>query len=347
MADMSRLKVFSGTANPDLTMAICDYLDIPLGNAVPGRFPDGELNLSYSCGARGDYAFVVQPTCPPVDQNYVELGAMLRCLRDMNAEHLVAVIPYFGYARQERKAKGKVPIMAKLMADLIEMAGATKVVCLDLHAPAIQGFFNIPVDHLSAMPVLIDALTGAEIDTIVGPDLNAGVHAEKVAGLMGKKVAIIGKKRISGKETEVKYILGLEAIRGKHVCIFDDIASTGGTIIEAAEVLLEKGALSVDVAVTHPVFAGKAFEKLSAVNGKGKPLIRHIWVTDSIPLINRIPDWFPKGKIKIVSVAKLIGEAIRQIYCRGSVSKLFSVDGYRRAVEGRGEDVTSSEDATD
>ncbi len=341
------LKVFSGNSNRPLARAICGHLGIRLGRARVGRFPDRELDIQLEESVRGCDCFVVQSTCPPVDEHWMELFSLVSDLKMSSAARVTAVIPYYGYARQERKGKGKVPINAKLVAKLLETAGVDRVIMLDLHAPAIQGFFNVPTDHLTARPVLVHALMDEDFETIGAPDQGASVMVEDYAqaNRLNRKVATIGKRRKDGANVEFRYILGEEHVHDKRVMVLDDIIATGGTLIQAADKFHDEGAVSVDMCGIHGVFAGNAFKKLLANRQDGKPIVRRVYITDSIPLGERLPSGYPVDKIKVISVAKLLGEAILQTHTEGSVSQLFEVDPYLRAV--RSELPTGSADELD
>ncbi len=297
-----RLRVFTGTAHPKLAQDICAHMGVPLGAASLQRFPDGEINLKVECDVRGADVFVVQPTCPPVHENLFELLSFADCLRRASADRITAVIPYYGYARKDRKDEGRVPINAKLVANLLVAAGYTRVVALDLHAAQIQGFFDIPVDHLYARPVLVDRVRplGADRPIVVSPDV-------------GGDLAIIDKRRISGDTTVIEHIIG--DVKGRDVILVDDMVSTGGSIVDAARIVKQKGANSVFLVATHAVLAGKAVERLN------NALVEKILFADTIPL--------PESKIarlETVSVAQLLARAIDRIHRSESVSKLFETE---------------------
>jgi len=312
--DRRPMLVFSGNAHPALARAVCDYLDIPLGNASITRFPDGELNVKVNDDVRGADAFVVQPTCHPVNDNLMELLMLIDCLRRASADRITAVLPYYGYARKDRKDEGRVPITAKLVANLITQAGANRALAVDLHASQIQGFFDIPVDHLYASGVLVRQFLDREFDdlVVVSPDVGSIKLARAYAELLGAGLAVVDKRRISPKETAAGFIIG--EVRDKHVLIVDDIIATGGSVCEAARMLRDHGARSVEVAATHAVLCDPAPERLAAAP------IDHITVTDTVPLREEAKSL----PITVVSVANLLGEAIRRIHFNESVSSLFS-----------------------
>lgn len=313
---MTDLKLFSGSANPALAKRIADYLGVPLGDISLGRFPDGEISCKVNEDVRGRDVFLIQPTCPPVNENIMQLLVMIdSCLR-ASAERITAVIPYFGYARQDRKDEGRVPITAKLVANLITRAGANRVLTMDLHAAQIQGFFDVPVDHLYAAPVLNEHFLNSDIDlsdaVIVSPDEGSIKRALGHSKRLGGSVAIIDKRRTSANTTVQAHILGGQ-VAGKVALMFDDMISTAGSISGAAKVLHEHGVKAIHVATTHAVLCGPAVERL-----KGAGLSSLI-CTDSIPL--REEQILPQTQV--LSVAPLLGEAIKRIHRNESVSRLF------------------------
>jgi ribose-phosphate pyrophosphokinase len=316
-ASRDRLRIFTGTAHPMLARDICAHLGIPLGAASLTRFPDGEINLKVECDVRGADVFVVQPTCPPVHENLFELLAFLDCLRRASADRITAVIPYFGYARKDRKDEGRVPITAKLVANLITTAGAHRVVAIDLHAAQIQGFFDIPVDHLYARPVLMEEVKklGCDDPVIVSPDVGGVKLARAYAKDLGAEIAIVDKRRISGDTTISENVVG--DVRGRDVFIVDDMVSTGGSLADACRIVREKGAERVFLVATHAVLAGSAVEKLNAAP------VESILFSDTIPLIGRRPD-----RLVVASIAPLLARAIDRIHRSESVSILF--DGPQR-----------------
>ena len=312
---MSDLKIFSGRANPNLTKKICDYLGIQQGLIHVGNFPDGETQCKVEQDVRGQDVFVIQPTCPPVNDNLMELLIMIESFKRASADRITAVIPYFGYARQDRKDEGRVPITAKLVANLITQAGANRVLAMDLHAAQIQGFFDIPVDHLTAAPVL-DAYfrelghTDEEI-IVVSPDEGSIKRAASHVKAVGGTLAIIDKRRF-GNQVEQAHLIG-GPIDGKVVYIFDDLISTASSICGAAHLMKRHGADKIYLGATHGVLCGPAFENL-----KQSP-VENVIITDTIPLSSE--ESLPN--VTVLSVAPLLGEAIRRIHCHESVSRLF------------------------
>jgi len=308
------IKVFYGTSNPALGSAVCKYLNIVAGGAKIDRFPDGEKVIRVEDDVRGRDCYVVQSTCRPVDENLMELLIYLDCLQRASASRVTAVIPYFGYARQDRKDEGRVPITAKLVANLITIAGASRVLAVDLHAPQLQGFFDIPVDHLSGEIVLSRYFRGKKIDnlTVVSPDVGNIKTAAKYAEHLGGKLAIVHKRRISGSEVELGQIIG--DVKGKNILMCDDIIATAGTVCGAAKLVRDKGAEKVYVGATHGVFATQALQRLADAP------IDEIVVTDTIPLTDETKKI---ENIKVLSVAPMLGEAIKRIHRNESVSGLF------------------------
>ncbi|NOX96921.1 MAG: ribose-phosphate pyrophosphokinase [Nitrospirae bacterium] len=306
------LKIFAGNANPKLALEICRYLKKPLSKAEVTSFPDSEIRVEVKENTRGADAFVVQSTCPPVNRNLMELLVMIDALRRASAQRITAVIPYYGYGRQDRKVQPRVPITAKLVANLIAVAGADRVLVTDLHVGQIQGFFDIPVDHLFAAPVLIDYFRKKKLKdvVIVAPDPGAVERSAAFAKRLKASLAIIDKRRPRPGVAKVFNVVG--KVKNKRVILVDDMVDTGGSVIEAARVLKKKGALETYVCCTHPVFSGSAVKRLK------RSLIKEIVVTNTIP--------FPEsrdGKIKVLSVAKLLGESINRIHSETSVSSLF------------------------
>ena len=308
------LKLIAGNANPQLAKEISDYLGTPLCAAEVGRFPDGETSVHIGENVRGADVFVIQPTSPPVNENLIELLIMIDALRRASADRITAVIPYYGYGRQDRKHMGRVPISARLVANLIETAGADRVLTLDLHAGQIQGFFNIPVDNLMIDPIFIDYFRSRGIadeeTVIVSPDLGAVKRARAIAEGLGLPLAIMEKRRRSGEWVESLNLIG--EIRGRRAIIIDDIISTGGTILETMKVLQEEGVGEIYAAFTHGLFAGDALERLRA-----SPLER-IVVTNSIS-----PPDDGDGIIERISVGELFAEVIERIHENRSVSEVF------------------------
>jgi ribose-phosphate pyrophosphokinase len=306
------LQVFAGNANPALAEKICEYLDIPLGDAYVGRFPDGEIDIKINDDVRGSDVFVIQPTCAPVNENLVELVLMIDTLKRASAERVTAVMPYYGYARKDRKDEGRVPISAKLMADLLTTAGAQRILTLDLHATQIQGFFNIPVDHLYAATVILKHLKslGLENLCVVAPDVGSIKLNRRYSRDLKGELAIVDKRRVTPQSAEVVNIIG--AVTGKNVVIVDDMISTAGSIAEATKAVKGRGAKDVYLCATHPVLCGGAVEKLNALD------IQKIIVTDTIPLGEK-----RVNNLEVLTIAPLLGEAIRRIHRSESVSYLF------------------------
>jgi ribose-phosphate pyrophosphokinase len=311
---INTLKVFGGTSCPELTASICEYLEVTAGKAKVDTFPDGEKLIKLEEDVRGKDCFVIQSTCAPVDENLMELLIFLDCLRRASARRITAVIPYFGYARQDRKDEGRVPITAKLIADLLTTAGADRALCLDLHSGQIQGFFNIPVDNLYSTGVLLEAveerLPGPV--TIISPDAGGVERARAYAKRLDASLAIIDKRRERANVAEVMHIIG--DVAGTTCVIVDDLIDTAGTLTEAARSLIDAGANAVSAAISHAVLSGPAIKRLIE-----SPLTELI-VTDSIPLRPEARDC---GKIHVVSIASHLGEAIRRINNEESVSSLF------------------------
>lgn len=312
---LSKLKVFTGNSNPDVAHKICEYLKIPLGDAYVGRFPDGEIDLKINEDIRGSDIFVVQSICPPVNDNLVELLMFIDCIKRASAARITAVIPYYGYARKDRKDEGRVPITAKLVANLICEAGVDRVVAMDLHAAQIQGFFDIPVDHIFAFPVLCEHYKSLNLSDaiVVSPDVGGIKIARAYSSKLNIKMAVVDKRRVGPEETEVGFVIG--EVKDKNVIMIDDIIATGGSIAQAARVLKEKGAKDIYVGTTHAILCGKAAEKLASAP------IKEVAVTDTIPLDGRVK---PLGeKISVLTISELLGEAIRRIHTNESVSAMF------------------------
>ena len=308
------LRIFSGRAHPALAQEICDYLKIRLGELTLYNFSDGETYAQIDENVRGADVFVVQPTCSPVNDHVMELLILLDAFRRSSASRITAVMPYFGYARQDKKDKPRVPIAAKLMADLLTASGADRILTMDLHAPQIQGFFNIPVDHLFAAPVLLDAIRKLELEdlVIVSPDVGGVARARAIGKRLDASLAIIDKRRTGKNETEVLNVVG--DVEGKDVLILDDIIDTAGTIVQAEEALRRQGARATYAAGVHPVLSGPAVERLAASQ------LKQILVTNTIPVdaaMARCP------RIRSFSIAPLLGEAIQRIHEGTSVSSLF------------------------
>jgi ribose-phosphate pyrophosphokinase len=308
------LKIFSGSGNPELTRAVCKYLEIPLGGAKVERFADGEKVIRVEDDVRGRDCFVLQSTCKPVDENLVELLIYLDCLRRASAKRITAVVPYFGYARQDRKDEGRVPITAKLVANIIAAAGANRVLAIDLHAAQVQGFFDIPVDHLSGEMVLSRYFRDKKISnlTVVSPDVGNMKIASRYSERLGGELAIVHKKRVSGSEAIAQEIIG--EVKGRNIVMCDDIIATAGTVCSAAKLVKERGAEKIYIGATHGVFAGQALERLKEAS------IDEIVVTDTIPLTQEVRDF---GDIKVLTVSTILGEAIKRIHRNESISNLF------------------------
>jgi ribose-phosphate pyrophosphokinase len=309
------LKIFSGSSNPALAGAVCKYLGIPLGGAKIDRFPDGEKVIKCEDDVRGRDCFVVQSTCNPVDDHLVELLIYLDCLRRASAARVTAVIPYYGYARQDRKDEGRVPITAKLVANLITTAGANRVLAIDLHANQLQGFFDIPLDHLTGELVLSDYFKKKRIDklTVVSPDVGNIKIAARYVGHLGGELAIVHKKRVSGGKVEAQEVIG--EVTGRNILMCDDIIATAGTVCSAATLLKQRGAENIYVGATHGVITDEAIDRLK------KAPIDEVVITDTVPLgdkSNKI------SNIKVLSVSGMLGEAIKRIHRNESVSSLFN-----------------------
>jgi len=311
---MDKLAIFSGNANPELAKKICKYLKIKLSDALVEKFSEGEIRVKIGENVRGKDVFVVQPTCPPPNENLMELLIMIDALKRSSAQRITAVIPYFGYARQDRKDQPRVPITAKLVANLLTIAGANRILTVDLHAGQIQGFFDIPVDHLFAVGVVIDYLAKLKLKdlVIVSPDVGGIKMARAYAKRFSADLAIIDKRRDSPEKTEVMYILG--KVEGKNAIIVDDLIATGSSLVEAVGGLKKAKAASVRAAISHGVLSGPAMERI----GKCKDL-EELLITDTIPLDNHKKH----PRIKVLSVADLLGEAIKRIHNEESVSSLF------------------------
>ena len=308
------LKIFSGRAHPALAGEICEYLGIELGQVTLFNFSDGENYCQIDENVRGADVFVVQPTSSPVNDHMMELLILLDAFRRSSASRITAVMPYFGYARQDKKDKPRVPIAAKLMADLLTASGADRILTMDLHTLQIQGFFNIPVDHLFAAPVLLDAIREMAIEdlVIVSPDVGGVARARAIGKRLGASLAIIDKRRGGPNETEVLNVVG--DVEGKNVLILDDIIDTAGTLVQAEEALRKQGARRTFAAAVHPVFSGPARQRIEASK------LEKLFVTNTIPLDDSMRDC---GQIHTLSVAPLLGEAIQRIHQGASVSSLF------------------------
>jgi ribose-phosphate pyrophosphokinase len=309
-----KLKIFCGTANEPLTDEICQFLGIQRGQAHLTRFSDGEVYLQIMENVRGADVFVVQPTCKPVDEHLMELLLMVDALKRASARRITTVIPYYGYARQDRKDKPRVAISAKLVADLLTTAGAHRALVVDLHAPQIQGYFNIPVDHLFASPVLVDYFRKMELQdlTVVSPDAGGVERARFVAKKMDAQLAIVDKRRTDMNVAEVMHVIG--DVEGRNCLIIDDIIDTAGTLVKTAEALKEAGAIRVFATASHPVLSGPAIERIST------SVLEQVVVTNTIPVGAAA---MQEPKIKVLSIAGLVARAIQSIHEETSVSTLF------------------------
>jgi len=314
----NNILVFSGNSNRKLAMDICKSLGIKLGNASIDTFSDGEIRVKLNENVRGHDVFVVQSTCSPSNDSLMELLIMIDALKRASAERITAVLPYFGYARQDRKDQPRVPITAKLVANLLTVAGADRVLTIDLHAGQIQGFFDIPLDHLFAFTILTEHIKRMKLNSklvVVSPDVGGIKTARAYAKSLKCSLAIVDKRRVNDKEAEVMHILG--DVAGKHAVIVDDMVATAGSLVEAVEAIKRKGALEVYAAITHPVLCGPALERIR------KSSLKELIVTDTIP----IPKEKILPKIRVLSVASILGEAIKRIHCAESISVLFTKGG--------------------
>ena len=310
---MSNLKVFSGSANLPLAEEICDHLGVALGQVKLKRFSDGEVNFQILENVRGKDVFLIQPTSPPVNENLMELLIMIDAFKRSSAQRITAVIPYYGYARQDRKDKPRVPLSSKLVGDLLSAAGTHRLLTMDLHAGQIQGFFDIPVDHLFPMPIFFQYISDLEVEDlmVISPDAGGVEKARAYAKRLSTSLAIIDKRRVDDNEAEVMHIIG--EVKGRNVIIVDDMIDTAGTLVRATEALIREGSTKVFAAATHPVLSGPAIQRLSE-SGFESVLVSN---TIYLPEEKRIP------KIKVLSVASLLGEAIKSIHEETSVSRLF------------------------
>lgn len=308
---MRGYKIFSGSANVEFARQVSKYLSLPLSDAGVKRFSDGEISVQIDESVRGKDVFIIQSTCVPTNDNLMELLILTDALRRSSANSITAIIPYFGYARQDRKANPRVPITAKLVANLIQAAGIDRVATIDLHAGQIQGFFDIPVDNLYGSIVFNDYIKGKHFkNAIIGsPDIGGVARARSVAKHLGLDIVIVDKRREKANESEVMNIIGY--VKDKEVILVDDIIDTAGTIVKAAEALKDKGAKSVMACCTHAVLSGKAYERIA--NGALDELV----VTDTIPLKERLEN------IKVLSVTPVFAEVIRRVYHNESVNSLF------------------------
>ena len=311
--DGKKLKIFTGNANPALAREICDYLGLPLGEAFVGRFNNGEVQIMIDESVRGKDVFIIQPTSYPVNDNLMELMVMADALKRASARHITAVVPYYGYARQDRKTRGREPITAKLVANLMQTSGITRLVTVDLHAGQIQGFFDVPVDHLYGASILAKYINEKNLEDpiVVSPDLGGVTRARDLADRIGAPIAIIEKKRPEPGVAKVMNLIG--DVKGKNCIIVDDIVDTAGSLVEGAKALEEFGAKSVTAAVTHAVLTDPASERIANSN------IKELIVTNTMPL----PENCKLENVTQLSVAPLLGEAIMRIFHEVSVSNLF------------------------
>ncbi|UCD89302.1 MAG: ribose-phosphate pyrophosphokinase [Desulfobacterales bacterium] len=306
--------VFSGNSNTELSKKICDYLHVPLGGGKVKRFSDGEIQIEIDENVRSKDVFVVQSTCSPVNDNLIELLLLIDAFKRASATRITAVIPYYGYSRQDKKVAPRVPISAKLVADLITTAGATRIITMDLHAGQIQGFFNIPVDNLFAAPVIIDYIKENFHDNlvIVSPDAGGVERARAFAKRLNAQLAIVDKRRDAPNKAKAMAVIG--DVKGKRVIILDDMVDTAGTLVEAAQAIMKNGAKEVHASCAHPVLSGPAVQRIE--NSELKSLV----VTDTIPLKG---DALSSDKIKVLSISMLVGEAIIRSHRGDSVTSLF------------------------
>ena len=310
-----KFKIFSGSANEALTDEVCNFLDLPRAQAHMTRFSDGEVYVQILENVRGADVFVIQPTSFPVDEHLMELLLMIDALKRASARRITPVIPYFGYARQDRKDKPRVPVSSKLVADLLTTAGANRALMVDLHAPQIQGFFNIPVDHLFASPVLVDHFRKLNLPnlTVVSPDAGGVERARFFAKKMEAPMAIVDKRRTDMNVTEVMHVIG--DVHDRTCLILDDIIDTAGTLVKTAEALVKNGAIKVYACASHPVLSGEAIARIS------KSHLEQVVVTNTIPLTNAGKN---EPKIQVLSIAGLLARAIQSIHEETSVSTLFT-----------------------
>jgi len=314
----NNLLIFSGNSNKKLALDICKSLGVKLGSASIDTFSDGEIRAKLNENVRGHDVFVVQSTCAPSNDNLMELLIMIDALKRASAERITAVLPYFGYARQDRKDQPRVPITAKLVANLLTTAGADRVLTVDLHAGQIQGFFDIPLDHLYAFTIFTEHIKRLKLNSklvIVSPDVGGIKTARAYAKSLKCSLAIVDKRRVNDKEAEVMHIMG--EVAGKHAVIVDDMVATAGSLVEAVEAIKKKGALEVYAAITHAVLCGPALERIR------KSSLKELIVTDTIPITKEkmLPG------IRVLSVASILGEAIKRIHCAESISVLFVKGG--------------------
>ncbi len=310
-----RLMLVAGTAHPRLAEAIAAEIGLEPAKAHVGRFSDGEVDIKFHDDIRGADVFVIQPTCPPVNDNWIELLLLIDTLRRSSAERITAVMPYYGYARKDRKDEGRVPISAKVVANTLVSAGADRVLTMDLHAAQIQGFFDIPVDHLYAKPALLHGIRQLAVHdpVMVSPDVGGVKMARAYAKMLGADLAIVDKRRLSGSEIVVEHVIG--DVAGRNLIIVDDMIATGSSIVEAARICRERGAQQVVIAVTHALLTGPAVERLNTCAAD------HLLITDTIPPRDQAPE-----RVQVCSVAPLFARAILNIHSSESVSSLFDED---------------------
>lgn len=313
MEDTSKLKIFTGSSHPALAKEISDYIGVPLGKAICGRFNNGEIQIMINESVRGKDCFIIQPTGAPVNDNLMEILIMVDALKRASARHITVVVPYYGYARQDRKTRGREPISSKLVADLLTVAGVTRVVTMDLHAGQIQGFFNMPVDHMLSSSLLADYVKSKKLEnlTIVSPDLGGVTRARELADRVGAPIAIIEKRRPEPGVAKVMNIIG--EVKDRNCFVVDDIVDTAGSLCEGANALMEYGARGVYAAVCHPVLTDPAIERIKA------SAIKELVVTNSLP----IEKYKMIDKMTVLSIAPILGEAILRIFHDASVSQMF------------------------
>lgn len=317
MSVTGNIKIFAGNAHPTLAHEICSHLGLDLGKAVTDRFSDGEFNFSIGENVRGSDVFIIQPTCPPSDQNLMELLIMIDAFIRASAKRVTAVIPYFGYARSDKKDRPRVPISAKLVSNLIVKAGAHRVLTIDLHASQIQGFFDIPVDHLYARPIIVEYFKSNPIKdlVVVAPDTGGAERARAYAKRLDAGLALCDKRRERANEADVMNIVG--DVAGKNCLIVDDMCDTGGTICKVAEALDAAGANEIFACFSHAVLSGNAVENIGASH------LKKVIVTNTIPLNDRAVTLERSGRIEVLSVGRLLASAINSIHDETSVSSLF------------------------
>ena len=308
------LKVFGGRAHPAMTQEICAYLNLPVGEVTAFDFSDGETFVQIEENVRGADVFLIQPTCPPVNQNLVELLILIDAFRRASARRITAVLPYYGYGRQDKKDKPRVPITAKLVAELIQRAGADRLLTMDLHAAQLSGFFDVPVDHLFAAPVLLEAIRALEIPdlVIISPDAGGVARARAIAKRLEVDLAIVDKRRVGPNEAQIMNVIG--DVDGRDVLVVDDIFDTAGTLVSTAESLVQKGAESVMAVGIHGILSGPSLERIN------ESCLKTVFVTNTVPIAERI---LMCEKLRSLSVSALLGEAIRRIHDNSSVTALF------------------------